>query len=146
VNLPDELIPGRAVLLDRELIRRVYAVRTAQGNDPRDEVWDGVLVLLPLVDNDHQEVRSLFCSQAANWLPPGWVVRLGGNVSDRDDGWMTNFRCPDVFVLGPGSTAVNRQTHWQGGPDFLVEASFSRGSSPGELTSTRKSGPPCQCV
>jgi hypothetical protein len=34
---------------------------------------------------------------------------------------MLNYRCPDVAVFLHGGTAVNRGTHWFGGPDFAVE-------------------------
>jgi Uma2 family endonuclease len=45
----------------------------------------------------------------------------GANVSDQETAWTHNYRCPDVVVVLPGSKAVDRDTHWFGGPDFLVE-------------------------
>lgn len=45
----------------------------------------------------------------------------GLNVSDRDDDWKSNYRCPDVAVYLPNSQATIRETHSVGGPDFLIE-------------------------
>ncbi len=43
------------------------------------------------------------------------------NVSDRDDDWTQNYRCPDLAVVMPGSAAIQRDAYYFGGPDFLVE-------------------------
>ncbi len=45
----------------------------------------------------------------------------GVNVSDDPFDWTTNYRCPDVAVFLPGNPAEERETHFLGGPDFLVE-------------------------
>jgi Uma2 family endonuclease len=48
-------------------------------------------------------------------------VRPNVNISDRDEGWTENYRGPDVAVFLHGTKAVNRKTHWVGGPDFAIE-------------------------
>jgi Uma2 family endonuclease len=53
----------------------------------------------------------------------------GANVSDRRKGWEYNFRVPDVLVVLNDSRAVDCDTHFCGGPDFLVEI-----QSPGDDT------------
>jgi Uma2 family endonuclease len=125
VNLPNDTLPARALILDRELIRHVYAIRTAHGNRPHDEVWDGMLVLYAPPDNEHQELRGAlsFAIQAARIE----TVIPGVNVSDRDEDWLANFRCPDVVVSLSTNPAKDRGTHWVGGPDLAVEI-----VSPGE--------------
>ena len=45
----------------------------------------------------------------------------GANVSDRQDEWEHNYRCPDVAVILPGTSARDCGTYWLGGPDFAVE-------------------------
>jgi hypothetical protein len=57
------------------------------------------------------------------------TVTQAVNVSDRADGWDKNYRAPDFLVYLTGNPAVNHGTHWQGGPDFLVEV-LSRGERP----------------
>jgi Uma2 family endonuclease len=46
---------------------------------------------------------------------------VGTNVSDREQGWQHNYRCPDVVVYYPDNPALDLGTHWCGGPDFAVE-------------------------
>src|SRR5437870_1624529 len=41
---------------------------------------------------------------------------------------MENFRGPDIVLYLPNNPATNHDTHWLGGPDFLVEI-----ISPGDL-------------
>lgn len=89
------------------------------GGDRRDEVWDGVYVVMPLANNDHQRLVGKLTSALAN--VPGVTVYPGCNVSDSRDDWMSNFRCPDVAVFLPGNPAEDRKTHFLGGPDFAVE-------------------------
>ena len=43
------------------------------------------------------------------------------NVSDRADKWKKNFRIPDISVFLLGTWAVDKKTHWFGGPDFIIE-------------------------
>ena len=43
------------------------------------------------------------------------------DVSDRQVGWEQNYRCPDVAVVLPDSSAVDCGAFYFGGPDFLVE-------------------------
>jgi Uma2 family endonuclease len=42
-------------------------------------------------------------------------------VSDRHQDWEHSYRVPDVVVVLPGCPAIDHGTHWQGGPDLLVE-------------------------
>lgn len=118
MRLPKDKFPDRAILLDQGTIRELYDQRAAAASWPLDEVWDGVLVLLPHIDNDHQRIKVALCA-AVSEVVEG-TIRYGANVSDRSD-WMTNFRCPDVVAYLPGNPAVSHDTHWVGGPDFLVE-------------------------
>ena len=42
---------------DPELKERLLAERRASGGDRYDEVWDGVYVMSPLADDEHQRAR-----------------------------------------------------------------------------------------
>ncbi|HXD85757.1 MAG TPA: Uma2 family endonuclease [Urbifossiella sp.] len=98
-------------------------------DDRRDEVWEGVLVVPPTPNNEHYRLVSRLntaFSAVINW-DRGDSALPGGNVSDRDKDWMKNYRVPDVLVYLAGSPAIDRDTHWVGSPDFLVEV-----ISPGE--------------
>lgn len=106
-------------LLSRQLIDR----RRDGGLDRYDEVWDGVYVMPPIANNEHQslitEVAAILRA-AIDWKQQGCTL-AGANVSDQLDDWTQNYRVPDVLVFLNGSTAENRSTHWLGGPDFAIE-------------------------
>ena len=53
-------------------------------------------------------------------------IRPGTNISDRNEGWKQNYRGLDVAVFLNNSTAINRRTLWQGGPDLAVEIANPR--------------------
>ncbi len=95
----------------------------------RDEVWDGVLVVPPLANNEHQFLvtRLALALWGAVDLAAGDQVLAGCNVSDRETGWTENYREPDVAVYLRANPAKDCDTHWCGGPDLLVEV-----VSPGE--------------
>lgn len=116
------------LVLPRDDLRRILRHRRACGGDRYDEVWDGVYVMSPLADNEHQEMSTglaAACRDAPD-LPVGARVFAGTNISDREDNWRKNYRCPDVAVFLPGNPARDRDSHWLGGPDFAVEV-LSRG-------------------
>jgi len=102
----------------KEIIRR----RRRRGADRRDEVWNGVYVMSPDPNIEHQAVQTQLTVAVFLAVNSEDVVVLGGtNVSDDPEKWTKNYRCPDVAVFLPGNPAENRKTHWLGGPDFAVE-------------------------
>jgi len=96
-----------------------------EGTEPalHDEVWDGVYVMSPLANNDHQWLTFQLAQALCRVLDLrlGDRVFPGTNVSDREDGWRQNYRVPDVAVFLHRNPAKDCGTHWCGGPDFLVE-------------------------
>lgn len=109
--------------------QKVRADRERMFPNNRDEVWDGVIVMPPLPNNEHQimvtDVALAFA--AAIDRKAGDLALAGANVSDRDADWMNNYREPDVLVVLHTNPAKNSGTHWVGGPDVAVEI-----VSPGE--------------
>jgi Uma2 family endonuclease len=86
-------------------------------------VWEGVYMMVPLANNEHQNLQSRLAAaiqNAVGWDEPA-QVDSGANVSDREDDWTFNYRIPDVVVVFPGGAARDCGTHWCGGPDFCVE-------------------------
>jgi len=119
-----------AVLIyDPELEREVRADRDKRFPNNRDEVWDGVLVMPPLANNEHQRYMMKLCAVFCGVLDldAGNNVLPGCNVSDRDKDWLQNYREPDVAVYLATTTAKDCGTHWMGGPDLAIEI-----ASPGE--------------
>jgi Uma2 family endonuclease len=116
------------LVLDPQVEERIKAERAASGGDRYDEVWEGVYMMAPLADDEHQDLQTQLGGVLL--VRVGWTglgqVRTGVNVSDREDDWTKNYRCPDVAVFLPGTKARNCGTFWLGGPDFAIEI-ISRG-------------------
>ncbi len=108
---------------DSNLSRLLIRDRRANGQDRRDEVWEGVYCMSPMAGDDHQRIVVRFCTilELIVGIPGLGEVRPGVNVSDRDEDWLSNYRIPDVAVRLNTGRALIRESHWFGGPDFLVE-------------------------
>jgi Uma2 family endonuclease len=112
-----------AFIADPEVEKRIRAERHAAGADKYDEVWDGVYVIMPLPDIEHQRLAVLLASCFVSTVDAAGLGQsfAGVNVSDRRRNWRQNYREPDVAVYLSGSSAENCGTHWLGGPNLAVE-------------------------
>ena len=111
------------LVMDPKIEEELLENRRAWGGDKFDEVWDGVYVMSPLPNNEHQQLMSCLTAAFFNALASQPEVRVfvGINVSDTKRNWKQNYRCPDVAVVLPGSRAVDCDAFYYGGPDFVVE-------------------------
>jgi Uma2 family endonuclease len=111
------------VSLDPAELKRLIRGRRRAGSDRWDEVWEGVYVMPPLADNEHQRLGLEMAIDLRNILGPDERIQIfaGCNVSDQAQRWRRNYRCPDVAVFLPGNPAEDRGSHWFGGPDLAVE-------------------------
>jgi Uma2 family endonuclease len=112
------------ILIDNpKVVSRILERRRLTGADRYDEVWDGVYVMSPLANNEHQRIGTRFATilDTVIGLPGLGEVRSGVNVSDRAKGWRKNCRVPDIAVRLNGGLAKMLTSHWVGGPDFVVE-------------------------
>lgn len=111
------------LITDPHVEAELLEQRRAWEGDRFDEVWDGVYVMAPLANLEHHELMAklsaAFCNAFAS--QPEVRVFAGVNVSDREEDWEKNYRCPDVAVVLPGSRAVDCGAFYCGGPDFCVE-------------------------
>jgi len=111
------------LVTDPYVEEKLKAEREVSGADRFDEVWDGVYVMPPLANNEHQDLgfdlAVIFHSVIVGI--PGARVYNTVNVSDREAGWKENYRIPDIAVMLPGGRSKNCGTHWCGGPDFITE-------------------------
>ncbi len=117
------------MVLDPYVEEQILAERSGLDGSQYDEVWEGVYIVTPLPNNDHQVLvgeLSFVLGESVGRAGLGRVFP-GVNLSDRNEGWDKNFREPDVAVFLRTGRAIDRGTHWQGAADFLVEI-----ISPGE--------------
>ena len=119
------------MVLDPYVEEHILSERAGSEGNQYDEVWEGVYVMTPLPNNDHQEIVAEFTFVLGEVIrrPKLGQVFPGVNLSDCGDGWKQNYREPDVAVFLRGGKAIDCGTHWQGAADFLVEI-----ISPGERT------------
>ena len=119
----DKMKPMVALIQDPLLEEEIIAKRRETGADRFDEVWEGIYVMSPLANNEHQRLVGKLTGALLDSvdLPGLGIVLPGANITDQQVDWTKNFRCPDVAVFLNDSQAENRDTHWFGGPDFTVE-------------------------
>jgi Uma2 family endonuclease len=120
-----------ALISDPSLSERFIAERRAAGADHHDEVWEGIYVMTPSPNNEHQELVfeiGFVLREVVKTAQLGTVLP-GTNLTDRRDDWTKNYRCPDLVVFLNDTQAENRDTHWLGGPDLAIEV-----VSPGDQT------------
>lgn len=111
------------LIFDPMLEKRIRDERGDPSLNRRDEVWEGVLVVPPLPNNEHQRIVMRLANVFSSVVncPGGDQVLPGANVSDRDQDWLQNYREPDVVVYLTTNPAKDSGTHWVGGPDLAVE-------------------------
>ena len=113
-----------AIVNDSQLEERLKAERQANGSNRYDEVWEGIYMMAPMPDIEHQRLvgrLSAALQVVVDNSQQGGDVLPGANVSDRQADWTSNYRVPDIVICLGGGRAINRGTHLQGGPDFVVE-------------------------
>jgi Uma2 family endonuclease len=111
------------LVIDPKIEEELLEQRRACRGDRFDEVWDGVYVMAPLANVEHMQLMGSLSAAFVNAFASQPEVRVfpGVNVSDRRKHWEKNYRCPDVAVVLPGSRAIDCDTFYFGGPDFVVE-------------------------
>jgi Uma2 family endonuclease len=109
--------------MPKQDLERLLRRRRAMGGDRYDEVWDGVYVLSPEADNQHQKLSGRLFKALDTALEGDdrFDVYPAINITDWPEKWRRNFRIPDVAVFLSGNAARDRETHWLGGPDFAAE-------------------------
>jgi Uma2 family endonuclease len=112
------------LILDPDVEQEILAQRAAWGGDRFDEVWEGTYMMSPLADNEHQRIQFRLAAAIQNATASRssqFSILCGANITDRENDWKQNYRCPDVLVFGGKTAAKDCGTHWLGGPDFAVE-------------------------
>jgi Uma2 family endonuclease len=111
------------LVLDPHQSHRLQAERHAHGLDRFDEVWEGVYVMAPAPNDEHQEITTRLSRPFLDMVEDTGigVVRIGINLASDPDDWEHNYRVPDVAVFLNSSAAICHGTFWSGPPDFVVE-------------------------
>lgn len=99
--------------------------RKRTGMWQRDEIWDGVLHMSPEPDCEHQD----FEGSLESWLRQNWgrprrskvYHRINLSLPGAGSEWIHNFRIPDLVLLTRARYSINYRTHFEGGPEVVVE-------------------------
>jgi Uma2 family endonuclease len=111
------------LICDQHLADDLIVKRQACGGDRYDEVWDGVYIISPARNIEDQSLASeigAIIKTQVDWNDRGLTL-VGANVSNDDQDWTKNYRVPDILVFKKNTLAINRSTHWLGGPELTIE-------------------------
>ena len=111
------------LVTDPWLEERLKTERKDLGADRFDEVWEGVYIMTPFPDDEHQQIvlgLAAVLQELVGWPGLG-QVRAGVNLTDRETDWQFNYRVPDVALFLAGGRAENHGTYWRVAADFLAE-------------------------
>ena len=111
------------LIKDPRLEENLIESRKRTDADRWDEVWDGVYVVSPLPNIEHQEIVSCFIEILGETIRRTGLgnVYPGVNLSDQVEDWAYNYRAPDVAVFLKAGKAIASKAHYRGPADFLVE-------------------------
>jgi len=119
------------LVTDPQLSASLIQDRQSRGIDHHDEVWEGVYVMSPAPNNEHQDLVGGFIYLLRTVIDQSNLGKVlpGTNITDQTEDWTKNYRCPDVVFFSSDTQAIDRDTHWLGGPDLAIEI-----VSPGDQT------------
>jgi len=108
---------------DQYVEKQLRAQRAESGADRWDEVWEGTYVMAPAPNDEHQQIVTRLSRPLLESIEDSQLgeVRVGINLSGRNEQWEHDYRIPDIAVFLQGTQAINQGTHWVGGPDFAIE-------------------------
>jgi Uma2 family endonuclease len=111
------------LILDPQQSQRLLADRHARGLDRFDEVWEGVYVMAPAPNDEHQQVTTRLSCPFLDVVEDAGLgtVRIGVNLAADPVDWQHDYRVPDLAVFLNDSPAVCHGAFWSGPPDFVVE-------------------------
>jgi Uma2 family endonuclease len=111
------------LVIDPRVSARLIEERRARGADRFDEVWEGVYVMSPAPNDEHQDLVGGFIEVLRTIVDRRGrgKTRPGINLANNPDDWEHDYRVPDVAVFLNESPAVCHGTFWTGPVDFLVE-------------------------
>jgi Uma2 family endonuclease len=104
------------------LLPDILAFRKKTGADRFDEMWEGVLHMVPAPSPAHQDLAG----QLQFYLQMHWARPRQGKVYHEVNlappgGWSDNYRIPDLLLLSRERFDIIREHHFEGAPDAVVE-------------------------
>jgi Uma2 family endonuclease len=96
--------------------------RKRTGADRWDEMWIGVLHIMPSPNNEHQDLEgSLEMYLRLQWARPRRAKVYHNPNLAPVNGWPDDYRIPDLLMLTRERFALNRMDYFEGAVDGVVE-------------------------
>lgn len=114
-------VPDRALLLEEGAIRSLMELRRDRGLDRRDEVWEGVLHMVPPANEAHGTTSSAlsFATFPAAQRRGGRIVTaLGLRAPGSGE---RNYRVPDLVYVAPEDLPRLGKVYLEGGAAVVFE-------------------------
>jgi Uma2 family endonuclease len=125
----DTAVPELAIIREQGVMETLMERRGALGLDKRDEVWEGVLHVVPPASEGHsgsQTALGAFLFLIAERRGG----RMRGNLSVREPGTgERSYRVPDLVYLAPDDLPKLGEVYCDGGPAVVFEVLSPRDES-----------------
>jgi len=96
--------------------------RKRTGADQWDEMWNGVLHIMPSPNCDHQDLEgSMETYLRVYWARPRRAKVYHQINLAAPGGWPDDYRIPDLVLLTLERFGINRNEYFEGAPDVVVE-------------------------
>ena len=113
-----------AIIADHEFEKQIIRRRQETGADRWDEVWEGVYVMNPLPNPEHQRIVARLTSVFSTLFDFSDLGRVypGVNYASDAKDWQYDYRCPDIAVfLNDNPEAEEHDAFYTGAADLFVE-------------------------
>jgi Uma2 family endonuclease len=100
----------------------ILELRKRTGADQWDEMWNGVLHIMPVPNREHQD----FEFELEAYLRRHWARPHGAKVYHQINlappgGWPDDYRIPDLVMVTPQRLHIDHNTYFEGATDGIVE-------------------------
>ena len=96
--------------------------RKRTGADRWDEMWKGVLHLMPSPENEHQELQgSLESFLRWHWARPSGAKIVPTPNLTPPGGWPDDYRIPDLLLLTRERFFLRKKKYFEGAVDAVIE-------------------------
>src|ERR1700675_5047027 len=91
--------------------------RKRTGADRWDEVWEGVLHMPPMPNYAHQNLEAALQNYLwLHWARPSRAKVLHQINLAAAGAWPNNYRIPDLVLLSPARSHINKGQYFEGPP------------------------------
>ncbi len=96
--------------------------RKRTGADRWDEMWEGVLHMVPMPNREHQDLEGAMETYLRlYWARPRRSKVYHSINLASPGGWPNDYRIPDLVLLSPERFDIDHNEYFEGAPDVIIE-------------------------